>query len=186
MLRNRVAQNDKVIAQGGARPNPWQKPISWPRLAAVTVGALAVAIIGHYGLGSEWGEAAAVATGLIAVYLCAVEHISNWPVSIVSVIITGAVLYQANLKADATLQVVFLILSFHGWVSWARSGVDRSALKISTLRPWHWILVVCGLIAGTALYKPLIDHWKGDQALLDTFLFVASVITQVLQNRKLI
>lgn len=145
-----------------------------------------IALVCHAKLGSDWFEVSGFITGVIGVYLTAREHIVSWPVGIVNVLIYAYVFYASRLFADMTLQFLFLGLSIHGWLSWAKGGESLSELKISRISPRAMAVCFSCLVVGTAVYVPIITHFKGASPFLDSLLTVASVIAQVLLNRKVL
>jgi len=162
------------------------KRLNYFELVGITIAAIVVASFCRWKYNSDWFEVSGFITGVIAVYLTAKEHITSWPVGIVNVLIYAYVFYVAKLYADTTLQFMFLGLSIHGWLSWARGGEQSTELKISRLKPIHWGYVLAILAVGTAVYKPIIEHFKGASPFWDSLLMVASVTAQVLLNRKIL
>jgi nicotinamide mononucleotide transporter len=133
---------------------------------------------------TEWWEFAAYVTGVVAVYLAAVEHIVNWPVGIVNVVLYAWVFYVGNLKADFTLQFFYLALSIQGWWQWSRGGAAKKELSITRIQPISWLIIAGLWVAGTAIYTPVIRHFNSSYVLADTSLAVGSVIAQIMLNFK--
>ena len=79
------------------------KSLNWPRFLCVTVGTVAIALVMRSYFGTDWWEFAGVVTGAIGVYLVAVEHIWNWPIGILNVLLYAYVFFGAKLYADMTL-----------------------------------------------------------------------------------
>jgi nicotinamide mononucleotide transporter len=156
-------------------------------LGAVTVLSLILGLFLKWRFNqdlSDWWEFAGFVTGVVAVYLAAIEHIVNWPISIVNVVIYAWVFYQTRLFADMTLQFLFLALSIHGWWEWAHGGNARSKRLISRIKPQTWILLGALWIAGTLVYMPIVSHFKDSAPFLDSTLTVGSMIAQVMLNLK--
>src|SRR6185436_4626012 len=84
-------------------------------------------------------EIAAVAFTLVNVWLAVKENIWCWPFGIVGVVLYAVVNYQAKFYANAGLQIVYLVLSIHGWYEWLHGGVNRTELRMSaaTARQWR-------------------------------------------------
>lgn len=152
----------------------------------ITIVAILIALLCHHYFNSDWFEVAGFITGIVAVYLTAIEHIISWPIGITNVLIYAWVFHSAGLLADRNLQFFFCALSIHGWISWWKGGEEFTELKISKLSTKQWIIALACLLVGTALYKPVIEHFKGAQPLWDTILAVASMIAQYMLNRKVI
>ena len=132
----------------------------------------------------DWYGFAVFVTGVVAVYLVAVEHISNWPIGLLNVAIWGWICYSGRLFADMSLQIFFFVLGIQGWYFWARGGEHHTSLKISKVPPKGWITMVAALAIGVSIYVPIITHFKADWIWVDSTLTVTSIIAQVLVNMK--
>ena len=132
----------------------------------------------------DWFEFAGFVTGVVGVYLVAVEHIINWPVGLLNVAIYGYVFFSSRLFADMSLQFFFFALGVQGWWMWARGGQNRTELKITRIPILWWVGIVVALVLGTAIYYPVIEHFNGAAPFLDSLLTVASIIAQLLLNAK--
>jgi nicotinamide mononucleotide transporter len=132
-------------------------------------------------------EAAAVAFGIVSVYLSVRENIWSWPTGIVNVTLYIFVFFQARLYADMALQVIYIAISIYGWYEWLHGGRGRTALPISrgnrrlALR-LAAIGVVSTAVIGTALARTT------DAALpyLDSTTTVTSLIAQWMMARKIL
>lgn len=153
-------------------------------LAAVAVVTIAIGLVLQNRFGTDNWELAGFVTGVVGVYLVAVEHIINWPVGLANVAIYGWVFFRSQLYADMTLQFFFFALGVQGWLSWARGGLDKTPLNISRIKPAHFMMILGAQIAGTAIYYPIIKHFNGAAPFIDSSLTVASIIAQVLLNFK--
>jgi nicotinamide riboside transporter PnuC len=105
-------------------------------------------------------EAIAVVFSIACVVLAARRHVGTWPAGIVAVIAYFVVFVQANLYADATLQVVFLGQGVYGWYRWslaanwllARRMIDNWALWLTADVLYIGLFVSKELFASAALY----------------------------------
>ena len=79
----------------------------------------------------KWLEPAAVATGLITVWLSTQQKISAWPVALVNAALYFAVFLRDGLYANMGLQVVFFALSCYGWYEWKFGGAGRTELPVT-------------------------------------------------------
>lgn len=156
-------------------------PVHLTLVTLLSIGA-GLALKAKYG--GDWFEFAGFVTGVVGVYLVAVEHIVNWPVGLANVAIYAWVFFTSRLYADMTLQFFFFALGVHGWWSWARGSEENTALKISRIPKIGWLWIALILAVGTAIYTPIITHFKGAAPLVDSLLTVASIVAQVLLNRK--
>lgn len=134
--------------------------------------------------GSDWWEFSAFLTGVVGVYLVAVEHMINWPVGLANVAISAWVFYKGSLFADMSLQFFFFALGVMGWWQWARGGEGKSGLSISRIPNIGWLWIVLLWATGTAIYTPIINHFGGASPLIDSALTVASILAQLLLNAK--
>lgn len=133
---------------------------------------------------TDWWEFAGVVTGVIGVYLVTVEHIWNWSVGIINVLLYAYVFWGARLFADMSLQFFFLALQIHGWYQWAygAENVDELPITRLSLRTWLWLTPAClGLYA---IYVPIVSHFKGAQPWVDSALTVLSIAAQFMTNFK--
>ncbi len=150
----------------------------------VLSASIAVGLLLKGAFKGDWFEFAAFVTGVISVYLVAVEHIWNWPIGLVNVSIFGYVFYKGNLLADMSLQLFFFVLGVQGWYHWLKGGQDKTQLKISRIPPLWWAGIAMALVGGTAVYYPIITYFKGASPLVDSALTVGSIIAQILLNTK--
>lgn len=75
----------------------------------------------------SWAELLGFATGAACVWLTVRARIANFPVGIANNLFFLVLFWSAHLYADATLQVVYLLLAAVGWWTWLRGGERRSA-----------------------------------------------------------
>jgi len=84
-------------------------------------------------------EIAAIAFTLVNVWLAIKENMWTWPTGIVSVILYAVVFYQSRLYANAGLQVVYFVMSIHGWYEWLHGGVNKTELHVRRTTGRQWI-----------------------------------------------
>jgi nicotinamide mononucleotide transporter len=160
------------------------RKLNLPVLLLVSVAAVLVGLFSRWRFGGDWFEFASFVTGVVAVYLVAEEHIINWPIGLINVSIYAYVFFQSRLYADMSLQFFFFALGVHGWYQWLRGGTQNTALTISRLNSKQWLWVAVVWVVGVAIYYPIIHHFNGAAPFIDSSLAVASIIAQVLLNRK--
>lgn len=86
-----------------------------------------------FGLGQDavtWAELLGFATGAVCVWLCVRVSVWNFPVGIANNLFFLVLFWSARLYADASLQVVYLVLAAYGWVVWLRGGERRSRRRM--------------------------------------------------------
>lgn len=104
-----------------------------------------------WGYGMSWLELVATVFGLLAVWLSAKEHIANWGMGLVNVILSAFVFYQAQLYSDMILQVYFFATGVYGWWQWARRDKDTSeqVVKISYLNRKQQVFTAIFILIST-------------------------------------
>ena len=105
------------------------------------------------GYNMSWIELVATIFGLLAVWLSAKEHISNWGFGLINVALSGFVFFQSQLYSDFFLQWYFFATGIYGWWQWSR--VDKTnaeqAVKISYMTPQYQIGTVVFIVVFTVL-----------------------------------
>lgn len=141
----------------------------------------------------SWLELTGVVTGLLCVYLAAVNNIWNWPFAIIS---TGIYIYifgKTALYADMLQNAYLLCINIYGWYYWSRQGPDVP--KVPVVRITSKQIVVLILIA--ALVTPVLgyalvslsrvlNYSPAAFPYLDSFCTVVSLTAQVYMARKVL
>ena len=131
-------------------------------------------------------EIAANIVTALAIFFAGRNNIHTWWLGIIGCILFGALFYQFQLYADATLQIFFVVTSAIGWRQWS-TGRGGDELPISrTHVPTLTIAVIVALVVG-GLYALLLQHFTDAYSPgWDSLLLVGSVIGQILlMNRKI-
>ena len=132
-------------------------------------------------------EIAAVAFGLVSVYLSTRQNIWSWPTAIVNVALYAVLFWREKLYADMGLQVIFLILSVYGWYEWLFGGENKTALHVSRLtRHTATILIVIAMAGSMALGFILQRATDASLPWLDATLAVVSLVAQWMMTRKIL
>lgn len=133
-------------------------------------------------------ETAAVLFTLANVWLAVKENIWTWPSGIVSVILYFFVFWQNHLYLNAYLQIVYFVLSIHGWYEWLRGGENRTELKIthasSRIRA---VSILTGIVLTAVLLQLL--RMTGASASLpisDALTTAFSLVGQWMLNMKIV
>jgi nicotinamide mononucleotide transporter len=131
-------------------------------------------------------EIAAIAFTLVNVWLAIKENMWTWPTGVVSVILYGIVFYQSRLYANAGLQVIYFVLSIHGWYEWLHGGENKTELRVrrATLRQWIGCMIA-GIIL-TALLMWLLRVVSGSAPFTDALTTGFSIVGQWMLNEKLL
>jgi nicotinamide mononucleotide transporter len=128
-------------------------------------------------------EVLGFATGLWCVWLTAKKNILNFPVGIANCALLLLLFAQARLFADASLQIVFIILGVRGWWLWARHGeVASPAVTVASSR-----MVAIALAASVTLSVSIaivLMYARGSIPVFDGAITGLSLVAQWLLNRK--
>ena len=140
-----------------------------------------------FGVGTTWAEVLGFATGLVNVGLLVRRHILNWPVGILNVALLMLVFWSVGLYADASLQIVYVILGFYGWWAWLYGGEQRTELVVrgTTRREWL-ILAVAGVVLTAGLWLFLDRLTESTVPLADALTTALSLLATYGQTRKLV
>ena len=149
-------------------------------------GLLSVAFTA-FGVGTTWAEVLGFATGLVNVGLLVRRHILNWPVGILNVLLLMLVFWSVGLYADATLQIVYVLLGAYGWWAWRYGGVSRTPLPVRTTTQREWLLLaVAGVLLTGGLWL-FLDRLTGSTVpLADALTTALSLLATYGQTRKLV
>ena len=134
-----------------------------------------------YILFTAWGyevsvlEFIASVTSLIGVWLGTTGKRITWPWWAISSALYGIFFYQANLIGSAALQLVFIAAAVLGWFGWAPTGAVPG--RLNNRARLYVVLIVLVL---WALLEPLLSHMGAAATIVDSFLFVGSLVAQVL------
>ncbi len=137
-------------------------------------------------------ELIGVITGLLCVYLAAVNNIWNWPFAIISVTLYIFIFFEARLYADMGLQFYFLGANIYGWYFWSRkkgSEIKVPVVSIS-LKQIIWTIIAIAIITpslGYTLVKlsPILHYKPASYPYLDSFCTSVSLIAQLFMARKI-
>ena len=139
------------------------------------------------GAPTSWAELLGFTTGMLCVVLVVRQHIANWPIGILNVLLLMLVFWSAGLYADAGLQIVYVVLGGYGWWQWAFGGAERTQLRVRTTTGAEWIgLAVAGVVLTGALWF-FLDRFTGSTVPLPDALTTAlSLLATYGQARKLV
>ncbi|GAC1398133.1 MAG: nicotinamide riboside transporter PnuC [Thermoanaerobaculia bacterium] len=131
-------------------------------------------------------EIAAILFTLANVWLAVKENLWTWPAGIVSVILYALVFYQSRFYLNAGLQVIYFVLSVHGWYEWLHGGANKTELRVRRTTPRQWLAcTVIGLALTAALYW-LSLVVNGESPLSDAVTTGFSIVGQWMLNEKLL
>jgi nicotinamide mononucleotide transporter len=145
-----------------------------------TVGLVVGRWIGW--LSISWLEILAALTGAACVALVLWRNVWNFPVGIVSCIAYLVIFAEGRLYAESGLQVVFILLSIHGWIAWSA----REAGEVRVRRvPVEELTVLAFLFPAIWLgLTRVLEYFGGASPTLDAFATTLSLVAQWLLNRR--
>jgi len=130
-------------------------------------------------------EIAANGLATISILLAGRNSVHTWWTGIVGCALFAVVFEQAQLYADASLQIFFIVASAVGWWHWLNGGRDRQALPIR--RTSRSALLLSAAVGGVAAagYGALLHVWTDAYApFLDSMVLSFSVLAQVLLMQR--
>lgn len=145
-------------------------------------------------LGASYLEWSAVLTTALCIFLAGRNNIHTWWTGIVACILYGALFYQNQLYADATLQVFFVATGIIGWVAWikkaklSKTDVDRNGdgeLPITkTSRETLATMVAVAILVAVGYSLLLRKYTDAYAPGIDSLVLTFSVVAQLLLMRR--
>jgi len=141
----------------------------------------------------SWLEIIAVITGLACVILAAINSIWNWPVAIISTVLTVYIMAKTGFYADMLQYTYLTIINIYGWYIWSKKKGEedkRPVIKISR-QQILWTLFAVATISpalGFTLihFSAALHYQPPAYPYLDSFCTVVSLSAQVLMARKVL
>jgi nicotinamide mononucleotide transporter len=130
-----------------------------------------------------WAELLGFVTGIACVALAAAQRIENFPVGLANNVFFLVLFADARLFADASLQVVYLVLGAMGWWAWLHLA-PGGALRVGTASPRLLAWTAAGVAAGTVALIPLLRAANDSAPALDALTTATSLGAQWLLNLK--
>jgi len=142
---------------------------------------------------TSWLEIIGVITGLLCVYLAAINNIWNWPIAIISVGIYIFIFLDSRLYADMGLQVYFMGMNIYGWYFWSQkpaTEVKTPVLSITSREVTAAALIIALVTPalGFLLVRlaPILHYKPASYPYLDSFCTSCSLVAQVFLARKVL
>jgi nicotinamide mononucleotide transporter len=133
-----------------------------------------------------WLEITGVITGLVCVYLAAINNIWNWPIAIISVAIYIFIFFDARLYADMGLQVYFLIMNIYGWYYWSKKPDTDEKTPVMRITGREIIGSVIAVIVFTFILGSVLKYTSASYPFIDSFCTACSLVAQVFLARKVL
>jgi len=131
----------------------------------------------------EW---VGVITTIGCIYLAARENIWNWPVSIISIIISAIIYFENSLYGDFSLQFYFLFTAFYGWYFWLKKKKEDDKPVVS-LNFKEWLLAALAVVILSFILGMLLARFTNTNVPYeDGFCTAMSIVAQIMLTRKII
>jgi nicotinamide mononucleotide transporter len=138
-------------------------------------------------------EIIAVVTGLLCVYLAAINNIWNWPIAIISTVITIYIMAGKALYADMLQYTYLTIINIYGWYIWSkrRGTEEKRPVVLISRKQIIWtiaaVVVITPVLGFTLITFAARLHYQPPAfPYLDSFCTVVSLAAQVLMARKVL
>lgn len=129
-------------------------------------------------------EIAANVLNAASILLAARNSFHTWWVGIAGCVLFGLVFFNAQLYADVTLQIFFIVTSIIGWRIWAH-GNNGAGLPVRRTQPLPLAGMIVAGAAVAALYGWLLHRFTNAFApFLDSVVLAFSVLGQLLLMRR--
>jgi nicotinamide mononucleotide transporter len=133
-------------------------------------------------------EIVAVLFTLANVWLMVKENIWGWPAGIISVLLYLVVFGRSHLYMNAALQIVYFVLSIHGWYEWLHGGENKTERKITLASSKMWTILMSVGIVLTVGFFWLLRATSHDASLpvWDALTTAFSIVGQFMLNTKIV
>jgi nicotinamide mononucleotide transporter len=123
----------------------------------------------------------AFVVSILGVWLTTTRSLWNYPFSLISVTLYGAIFYKAKLYADMGLQGIFAGALLYGLWQWTHCRSATGDVLITRIRRNEVLIcLVAGVVVTGALGFLLAAHTDASLPWVDSFLFSASLIATAL------
>ena len=125
-------------------------------------------------------------TGGACVWLTVLENIWNWPIGIANSAFFLVLFWRGALYADASLQIIYIVLGFLGWYWWLYGGKEKTELRISHASPKTMTVLAFITVVTTYAFTVYLRTVSDTAPFWDAFTTVISLVAQYLLTKKLI
>ena len=133
-----------------------------------------------------WLEVIGVITGLLCVYLAAVNNILNWPIAMISVGIYIFIFFHARLYADMGLQFYFMAMNIYGWYYWSRKPATDKKAPVVLITKKEIIFSLIAIVLATYILGSILKYTPALYPYIDSFCTACSLVAQVFLARKVL
>lgn len=129
-------------------------------------------------------EAISFVSGALCVWMVVRQNVWNFPLGLVNVATLCVVFFQTRLFADASLQIVYVILNAWGWYYWLYGGENRTALQVGWASGRERLIVISVGLVMTLVFWQTLHLVGGSAKFWDAITTALSLCAQWLLNRK--
>lgn len=133
-----------------------------------------------------WLEIIGVITGLLCVYLAAVNNIWNWPLAIISVGIYIFIFFDSRLYADMGLQFYFLGMNIYGWYYWSKKPATEKKTPVTRMKKQEIVFSITAIIIFTIFLGSVLKYTPASYPYVDSFCAACSLVAQAFMARKVL
>lgn len=137
-----------------------------------------------FGSPTSWAELLGFISGGVAVYLCVIANVWNFPIGMLNAAFFFILFTDAKLLADAWLQIGFLALNGMGLLVWLRYRDGRDERPIKKAPGWLLAAIALVGIAFAMTLVPILRENGGAYPRLDATTTALSVSAQILLSLK--
>jgi nicotinamide mononucleotide transporter len=131
-------------------------------------------------------EVIGVITGLLCVYLAAINNIWNWPFAIISVTLYIFIFFEARLYADMGLQIYFFVVNVYGWYYWSQKSATEKKAPVMRITKKEMILSAGAIILFTFILGSVLIYTPASYPYIDSFCTACSLVAQIFLARKVL
>jgi nicotinamide mononucleotide transporter len=125
-------------------------------------------------------------SGAVCVWLVVKENIWNWPIGIINALFYIYVFGEAKLFADASLQVVYVILNILGWYWWLKGGEKKTKLTVSHTKKQTMLRLLAVAVMVDVAMVALLRRLGDSAPFLDSTTTTMSLVAQYMLTKKLL
>lgn len=135
---------------------------------------------------TSWLEWLGFVSTIVCIYLAAKENIWNWPISILSIVISAILYLESHLFGDFALQFYFLFTAFYGWWFWIKKKKEDDKPVVS-IKIGHWLLILFSIALLTGLLGYFLAKYTPTNVPYeDGFCTAVSFVAQIMLTRKIL
>ncbi|QIO05244.1 nicotinamide riboside transporter PnuC [Acinetobacter shaoyimingii] len=133
-------------------------------------------------------EISAFILNVLGVWLTSKQYRICWLINIVAVLLYAIIFYEVNLYADASLQVVFVLMQLYGWYSWSKKANQTQAVVDPSYIPQKVLIysIVTGVVFGLILGSGFATWTQAELPWLDSMLASFSLVASYWAAKKYI